>query len=270
MLGERLKAEMPGGKRTERISKRDLEVLEFVARFGMVPREVVALWAGTARAVTAARERRLREAGLIEVLPGFGEIGRLLLCTRRGLRVVGRDDLSTPTFSPAVLQHTAVAARIAAQLEVSGRRVLSEREILAAERLSGERLYTIELRRGRKHRPDLILLGEANEAIEVELTNKAPRRLEGLVRAWRRSVGRGGQFGRVHYLCSPRTHPHVTRAVSRLYGEEVIHVEELEQRNGCLTLAVGSPTRGLAGWNHSGGGPARCNIRSQPLSRLRG
>lgn len=50
---------MPGGRRTDRISQRDLEVLDFIARQGVVPREAVAIRAGTARAVTAARERRL-------------------------------------------------------------------------------------------------------------------------------------------------------------------------------------------------------------------
>jgi hypothetical protein len=89
--------EMSGGRRTERISQRDLEVLEFVARYGLVPRDVVALWAETGRAVTAARERRLREAGLIEVLAGFGDSGRLVLCIRRGLQAVRRHELSTPT-----------------------------------------------------------------------------------------------------------------------------------------------------------------------------
>jgi hypothetical protein len=73
---------MPGGRRTDRISQRDLEVLEFVARFGVVPREAVAMWAGTARAVTAARERRLREAGLVEVIPGIGDTGRIVVCKR--------------------------------------------------------------------------------------------------------------------------------------------------------------------------------------------
>ncbi len=52
---------MPGGKRTDRISPRDIEVLEFIARLGVAPRSAVALWAGTARTVTITRERRLRE-----------------------------------------------------------------------------------------------------------------------------------------------------------------------------------------------------------------
>lgn len=134
---------MPGGKRTERISKRDLEVLEFVGRFGVVPRDVVALWAGTGRAVSYERERRLREAGLIEVLPGFGDIGRPVLCTRRGLRAVGREELTEPRFSPAALHHSSVAARVAAQLELSRQRVLSEREIFARERAEGKRVLRL-------------------------------------------------------------------------------------------------------------------------------
>jgi hypothetical protein len=210
----------------------------------MVPREVAALWAETGRAVSYARARRLREAGLVEVWPGIGEIGRLLLCTRRGLRVIHRNELSTPRFSPANLYHSAVAARIGAQLEVSGRRVLSEREILAAERLTGERLYTIELRRGRKHRPDLILLGYPNEAIEVELTNKGTSRLDGLVRAWRRSLNEK-QLACVRYLCSPRALPCVERAVRRTRAEEFVGVEPLVLTDGSLGL---SPTsRALKG-----------------------
>jgi hypothetical protein len=49
-----------GGRRTDRISARDLEVLQFVVRFGVVPREPAAIWAGTRRAATLKRERRLR------------------------------------------------------------------------------------------------------------------------------------------------------------------------------------------------------------------
>ena len=60
------------GEGGERISERDLEVLEFVVWFGVVPRDALAIWARTGRPVTFARERRLREAGLIEVHPALG------------------------------------------------------------------------------------------------------------------------------------------------------------------------------------------------------
>jgi hypothetical protein len=179
---------MPGGKRTERISQRDLEVLEFVARFGVVPRKAVAVWAGTARAVTAARERRLREAGLIEVLPGIGDTGRIVVCKRAGLRAVCREELPTPRPSPASLIHSAACAHVAARLERDGHRVLSEYEIAASERTEGKRIYSAQVRDGRHHRPDLVVLGDLPEAIEVELSDKSNRRLDEILRGWRWAV----------------------------------------------------------------------------------
>lgn len=235
--------EMPGARRTERISQRDLEVLEFIARYGVLPRGVVARWAETGRAATAARERRLREAGLVEVLPGLGDSGRLVLCTRRGLQAVGREELSTPRFAPAMLRHSAAAARVAVQLERAGRRVLSEREIEARECAEGRRVFSVECRSGRFHRPDLVILPPDSPsasdcgviqpiAVEVELTDKSARRLDEILRAWRRSLA-AGQFGRVLYRCSARALPYLERAVARVGGEWAIDVEPLE-RGGSL------------------------------------
>ncbi len=193
---------MPGGKRTDRISVRDLEVLEFVVRFGCVPTGLVALWAGTGRAVTYEREARLRGAGLIEVLPGVGYSGRLLLGTREGQRAVLRDDLPLPRYSPGRIAHTAAAARVAIELERRGHRLLSEPEIFARERAEGERVFSAEGRPGRFHRPDLVLLEDPPEAIEVELTNKGASRLDALLRAWRYSIVER-KVGGVRYLCRP-------------------------------------------------------------------
>ncbi len=193
---------MPGGKRTDRISVRDLEVLEFVVRFGCVPRRLVALWAGTGRAVTYEREARLRAAGLVEVLPGVGDSGRLLLGTREGQRAVFRGELPLPRFSAGRILHSAVNANVAIQLEAAGQKVLSEREIFARERAEGERVFSAEGRPGRFHRPDLILLSDPPEAIEVELTNKGASRLDALLRAWRYSIVER-KVGSVRYLCRP-------------------------------------------------------------------
>jgi hypothetical protein len=205
---------------------RDLEVLEFVARFGVVPREVVALWAGTGRAVTAARERRLREAGLVEGLPGVGDSGRLVLCTRDGLRAVFRGELPVPRFSPGTVRHTAVAARVAVQLELAGQRVLSEREIFARARAEGKRIFSAPVSERRFHRPDLIRLGDPIEAIEVELTAKAARRLDFILRAWRRSVITK-QFGHIRYLCSPQALLPVKRSAERTKTDAVIDIGAL-------------------------------------------
>lgn len=217
---------MPGGRRTDRISQRDLEVLEFVARFGVVSREAVAIWAGTARAVTAARERRLREVGLIEVLPGIGNTGRVLVCKRAGLRAVCREELPTPRPSPASLVHSAANAHVAARLERGGRLVLSEYEIAARERAERKRIYSAEIRDGRHHRPDLVVLGDPSEAIEVELSDKSNRRLDDILRGWRWAVAEK-RFDRVRYLCSPRAQRYVERAIERARIDGQVVVDEL-------------------------------------------
>ncbi len=217
---------MPGGKRTDRISERDLEVLEFVARFGTVPRDVVVRWAGTGRAVTAARERRLRESGLAEVLPGVGDTGRLVICTRSGLRAVFRGDLPVPKFSPGTVRHTAEAARVGIELERGGVRVLSEREVLAGERTSGRRIYSASMSERHFHRPDLVIVGEAVEAVEVELTAKAPNRLDSILRAWRLAV-MDRKIARVRYFCADVAGDSVRRSIERTRADQFISIYEL-------------------------------------------
>lgn len=220
---------MPGARRSERISERDLEVLEFIARQGVAPREAVSIWADTRRAVTAARERRLREAGLVEVWPGFGSSGRIGVCTRSGLKAVSRQELPTPRPSPASLPHACTAATVAANLEREGHRVLTEREIMAHERSEGERVYSARVREERFHRPDLIILGDLPEAIEVELSDKSSRRLDEILDGWTWAILRK-KISRVRYLCSPRALRYVERAVDRTRGSDGIAVERI---NAC-------------------------------------
>lgn len=105
-------------------------------------------------------------------------------------------------------------------LEARGHLVLSERELLAAERVEGKRIYSVQSGE-RLRRPDLIVLGERPEAIEVELTPKAPRRLDVILRGWSQAVAQG-QYSRVRYLCLPATLRLLERAVLRgRYGERV-------------------------------------------------
>jgi hypothetical protein len=215
-----------GGKRTDAISERDLEVLEFIARFGIVPRHAVALWAGTKRTATLDRERRLRISKLITLSPSIGTTRPLLLPTRAGLAACGRLELRPVHFSYARANHEATVATLAARLERSGHRFLSEREIVARERAEGDRHLSAGLPNGRHHRPDLIRIGDTLEAIEVELTLKAPARLDELLRSWRRAVARK-RIGRVIYLCSPATQRHVERSVKRTSATQ-IQVEPLD------------------------------------------
>jgi len=220
---------MPGGKRSDHISSRDLEILEFIARFGVVPRRSVAAWAGTARTVTIVRESRLRKAELIRVVRGFGDGGPLALATKLGLHAAGRRELPAARLSAAALGHDTVVAEIAAQLERAGQRVLSEREILARERAAGAHLLSAQLPGGRFHRADLVHVeedGSPLEAIEVELSTKGAARLDELLRAWRRAVLEK-KIARVVYRCSPRTMADLERAVERTKSGSVISVQEL-------------------------------------------
>lgn len=220
---------MPGGKRTDRISRRDLEVLEFIARFGIVPRSAVAVWARTGRTVTLERERRLRQAGLVEVRTFYGGGERLLICTGAGLRACGRAELRPSHLAPGLVRHEAMVAMLAARLEREGRSVLSEREILAQERAAGQRTLSATLGSGRYHRADLIRLderGQPREAVEVELSTKGAMRLDALLRAWSKTVAER-RLERVVYRCSPRTRPFVEQAIARTRTAASIAVEDL-------------------------------------------
>lgn len=203
-------------------------MLEFIARFGIVPRTAVAVWAGTGRTVTLTRERRLREAGLIEVRNGLGGEAKLLTCTRAGLRASGHGELRPARFSLASVGHESVVAELAAVLERGGERTLSEREILAQERAHGSRVFSAELPGGRVHRADLIRAADGclPEAIEVELAAKGASRLDELLRAWRRAVAEG-RLGGVAYRCGPSIARVVSRAIERTRTAAAISVDEL-------------------------------------------
>ena len=110
------------GLARRRITDRDLEVLEFVARFGLVPGAAAARWAGTSHSVTYRREARWREHGLVRVLPSVAGSGRLLTCTREGLRAVGREGLRPARVSVGGVRHAATVAWVAAELERRGER----------------------------------------------------------------------------------------------------------------------------------------------------
>ncbi len=211
------------------VSRRDVEVLGFIARFGVVPRSAVATWADTGRTATFNRERRLREAGLVEVRCGVWGEGKLVACTRAGLRVAGRGELRPARFRLEAVAHESSVAELAARLERSGVRTISEREILARERAEGKRVFSAALSSGRFHRADLIRVGEdgeTREAIEVELTAKGAARLDELLRAWRNAVAER-RLARVVYRCSPRTRDVVERAVERTRTAGAVSVEEL-------------------------------------------
>ncbi len=215
---------------TTAISERDLEVLDFVARFGLVPAQAVRVWAGTGETVSYGRERRWLANGLAEALEPINGSGRLLLCTRDGLRAVGREGLGPGYVSVGRRPHAVAVARVAAPFERDGQAVLSERELAAVEVEEHRRIYSAELYDGRFHRPDLVLR-EDGLAIEVELSQKTSWRLDSILRAWRAAIG-ADRFSGVRYLCGNRALRAVRKAVERTATDELIDVVRLSPVEG--------------------------------------
>jgi hypothetical protein len=247
----------------ETISYRDLQVLDFICRFGVVNRAAVASWAETGRSVTLDRERRLREAGLIDVHPPIGRSGRLLAGTSRGLRLADRQDLGPARGSVWSANHSIACARVAAHLERAGDQILSERELLAEERRLGERCYSAKRSSPERgwHRPDLYRFtledGEPREhVIEVELTAKGPERLVEILKAWDahkyRNLGRGEEMfspreqtpHAVIYLCPPNVVPVVERAVEKAGAGWCVSVQELWFEHNPFARPASQPSGG--------------------------
>jgi hypothetical protein len=219
-----------GGKE-RRVSGRDVEVLEFVARYGVVPRSAVARWAGTAKTVTGEREKRLRDAGLVEVSRPWMSPEPVVVATGKGLALCGRPELPKAKASPRTLRHFAAAAHLAVDLERAGEQLLSERQLLAHERAMGRRDFSIRLRGEEKyHRPDLIAIGKPPSIIEVELTAKGKARLDEIIAGWKMAVERG-RFAGVRYYCSSEALPYVKRAVDRVGAQEQVRVELLPEED---------------------------------------
>lgn len=214
---------------------RDQELVALVARHGAIRMEQVQRGMGAGRSVTYRRFGRCEAAGLVERLsiPGIGPV---LHATRDGIRYA-RLPLPVATVSAGSVEHMLRCASVAILAsEHYGRdNVLTEREIAAAEALEERPIASAEVGsfRGapKMHRADLAILREEGTiAIEVELTPKAPRRLEGLIRAWRMAIG-SGVLAEVHYLCAAgQTRRAVERAVANAQAQEFITISKVVAR----------------------------------------
>jgi hypothetical protein len=188
---------------------------------------------GLGRTVAYRRTAALVQAGLIERVPCLPGQVRLLRATQRGLTMAGLSGRVT-VVSPALHGHHVACGWVAIALEREHGReaVLSERDVRMAEGLRREPLASSkigELPTGeaRLHRPDLAVLDRDTVAVavEVELSPKAPERLERIVRAWRRARW----VGRVRYYAAggPTTRA-VSRAIARARAEERVELVRLE------------------------------------------
>ena len=209
----------------------DRELVRFVGVHGAVAMEHLMAALGIGRTAAYRRVAALIKAGLLERLCLLRGEPSLLRATRAGLRYAGLG-FGVAVISPGSVDHWLRCVSMALLLgeEFGVERILSERELRLIERIEERAVFSAkvgELPSGAPslHRPDLAIVGgEGPVAVEVELTPKAPRRLEGLIRAWRRA----SWVSEVRYYCEPgATRRGVERAVRKAHAEERIRVLEV-------------------------------------------
>ena len=212
---------------------REREVVAWIARMGAVEVEHVRRRWEVGRSVAYALVRRLVEAELLERVATLPGDPTLLRATDAGIRYA-RVALPAAKVSAHQVDHWLACADVAlwAEARWGAEAVHSEREVRSREqeeRKPWGSCVVGELPGGRDmlHRPDLLVLdSDRRLAIEVELTAKAPRRLEGIVRAWRRAR----HLERVVYFCPVGpAHRAVERAVAWARAEERVLVRELDR-----------------------------------------
>jgi hypothetical protein len=224
-----------GEQATDRVA-----LLRWAAGVGIVSAPAFAVHDGSAVASARARLAAATRCGLLARSAPLRSHPALYTVTRAGLRACGEHDLAPARVTAANAAHAATCALVAAQLErrYPGRSVLGEAALRRHQQLGDESLLCVlgvatPRTATATHRPDLALLAkgshEAPVAVEVELTVKAPRRLQAICLAWARC----GSVAGVLYLASPAAQRAVSRAVALTAAAERIVVVSLE--------AIGTP-----------------------------
>jgi hypothetical protein len=208
---------LTGGEKvalTAAYRNRDHELVAYVGRYGVVTIEHVMAALGVGRTAAYRRTSACIEARLLERFEFFRLEPTLIRATRRGLHYAGLG-LSPVVVSPGSVDHRLRCATTAQLLaaEFAPEQVLSERELIQAERIEEESLFSARLSNSQLHRPDLVVqASERTIAVELELSPKAPRRLETLIQAWKEAAW----VSEVRYYCEPGvTRRAVERAVER-------------------------------------------------------
>lgn len=215
------------------VATRDEALVRFLGRHGIATVAQVMREFAIGRTAAYRLAAACRDRGLIERDDSLRREPSVLYATREGLRWTG---LSYPVakLSPSLIRHGLRCTSMAQELRrefAAG--VHTERDLIWAERQAGRPIASAKLGTRpdggpRLHRPDLAILTESGViAVEVELSAKAPRRLEGIVRGWRRSP----LVSEVRYYCEPgATRRAVERAVIATRSQERVRVFEVVAR----------------------------------------
>ena len=214
-------------------TQKDAEIVSWIGRIGAASAEHVMArfamrrsWA-YARLSTLVRDGLLEQRNLLYRQPG------LYVATAEGLRWTFLERLGVFRVGPGGFQHATELAATAVTLHgaLPGWELLSDREIRVTESDSGELVASAslgELPGGRAalHRPDLALIDPEGHvlSVEIELSVKAPRRLQAICR----SYARARHVSHVYYLATPPPARAVARAVAETRSEDRITVLALE------------------------------------------
>ena len=213
-------------------TQKDAQIVGWLGRIGAASAEHVMARFGMGRSWAYARLSRLVADGLLEQRTLLYRQPGLYIATAEGLRWTFLERLGVYRVGPGGVQHATelAAAAVALHGAFPGGQLLSERELRVTESDEGKLIASVslgELPAGRPalHRPDLALIGPDDRAlaIEIELSVKAPRRLQAICRAY----ARARHVGHVYYLATPPAARAVSRAVAETRSEDRVAVMAL-------------------------------------------
>ncbi len=211
-------------------------LLDWTARIGAITTDALAHLCDCSVASARARLGVATRRDLLVRHRLLTDRAALYTITRAGLRACGQCELDPCRISAANTLHTIECVRVAAVLQrcYPNMTLLGERELRREERRLGAPLASAVVRRLGEHgpvlhRPDLVLCSSGSPrreriAVEIELTIKAPRRLEEICRAWARSRTLTG----VVYVAPPAVERALRRAIAKARADERIAVVSLD------------------------------------------
>ena len=173
------------------------------------------------------------QLGLLSRQTPLRRLPGLIAATREGHRWIG-SGLRPSRVTPALVPHWIACSEIATTLqrEFPNARIMSVAELQFEESIAEKPVASAELGTEhdgsrRLHRPDLVVAnGGRPLAIEVELTPKAPVRLERIMRGWRRARCVEGVR---YYTAAGTTRRAVERAIRKAHAGERVALLDLER-----------------------------------------
>ncbi len=212
---------------------RDKRLVRFVGRHGVVSYCHVMREFGIGRTAAYRLVKACKDRGLLGRDTTLRNEQPVLYATREGLRWAGLG-YRVATLSPSLIHHdlrcTSMAQALGQEFPAG---IYTERDIRWRERIEGRPFASAKTGERpdggpRLHLPDLAAVSERGiVAIEVELSAKAPRRLEAIVRAWRRA----SWVSEVRYYCAPgQTRRAVERAIRATRSEDRVFAREMAVR----------------------------------------